>query len=298
VLRCALLCRDHSRPRLWFLTLTSMFRHCLASFSCDLYTARMGSSFGAPRMRFDWRSFITPAVKIIVLTCAGVFLLQTLILVFLPLSATSWFNHWFGLVPSAAIQGLRIWQPATYIFLHGGLWHLLINMLMLWMFGRELELVWGKRRFTNYFFLCGVGAGLITLLVNCVPLFWHHRLSDVPTIGASGAIFGILIANAILFPDRQIWLFPLPIMIPMRPFVAVMGAIEFFSTFGSSGDNVSHFCHLGGMLVGWLYLRRGSFLYRVRNEMADWRYQRNRRKFEVYMKKNKENPPGSDNWVN
>jgi hypothetical protein len=85
----------------------------------------------------------------------------------------------------------------------------------------------------------------------------------------------------------------------MRPFVAVMGAIEFFSTLGAGGDRVSHLCHLGGMLIGWLYLRRGSFLFRVRNEMADWRFQRNRKKFEVYMKKNKDTrPSGPDNWVN
>lgn len=259
----------------------------------------MGTRFGAPRIRFDWRSFITPAVKILVLTCAGVFLVQTLIEIFLPLGVTARFNRWFGLVPSGVVHGLRIWQPVTYLFLHGSLWHLLINMLMLWMFGRELELVWGKKRFFHYFFLCGIGAGLITVIVNCVPLFWGRQLSDTPTIGASGAIFGILIANAILFPERRIWLFPLPIMIPMRPFVAVMAAIEFFSTLGSSGDGVSHFCHLGGMLVGWLYLRRGSFLFRVRNEMADWRYQRNRRKFEVFMKKNKDAPPSNpDHWVN
>jgi membrane associated rhomboid family serine protease len=259
----------------------------------------MGTRFGAPRVRFDWRSFITPAVKYLILTCAGVFLLQTLIEIFLPLSASSWFIHWFGLVPRGVIPGFRIWQPVTYLFLHGGLWHLLINMLMLWMFGRELELVWGKKRFTNYFFLCGIGAGLITVLVKVIPLFWGHRPSDIPTIGASGAIFGILIANAILFPDRQIWLFPLPIMIPMRPFVAVMGAIEFFGTLGSSGDGVAHFCHLGGMLVGWIYLRRGSFLFRVRNEIADWRYQHNRKKFEVYMKKSKGEPPSRpDHWVN
>jgi membrane associated rhomboid family serine protease len=253
----------------------------------------------APRIHFDWRSFITPGVKILVLACAGVFLLQTMMELLLPRAAYPWFLHEFGLVPSGVIPGLRIWQPFTYIFLHGGLWHLLINMLMLWMFGRELELVWGKRRFLNYFFLCGVGAGLIIVIVKCFPIFWGHQPSDIPTIGASGAIFGILIANAILFPDRRIWLFPLPIMIPMRPFVAVMGAIEFFSTLGSSGDGVSHFCHLGGMLIGWLYLRRGSFLYRVRNEMADWRYQRNRKKFEVYMKKSKDNPPSNpDHWVN
>jgi membrane associated rhomboid family serine protease len=259
----------------------------------------MGTRFGTPRIRFDWRSFITPGVKLLVLTCAGVFLFQTLLALFRPLSDTALFNHWFGLVPSGVIPGLRLWQPFTYLFLHGGLWHLLINMLMLWMFGRELELVWGKKRFLNYFFLCGVGAGVITIIVKYVPLFWGNHPSDIPTIGASGAIFGILIANAILFPDRQIWLFPLPIMIPMRPFVAVMAAIEFFSTLSSGGDNVSHLCHLGGMLIGWLYLRRGSFLYRVRNEMADWKYQRNRKKFEVYMKKGKNEPPSNpDHWVN
>ena len=258
----------------------------------------MSSRFGAPRVRFDWRSFITPGVRILVLACTGVFLVQTLIgLLFSP-RVTAWINYMFGLVPQGVIPGLRIWQPFTYIFLHGGLFHLLINMLMLWMFGRELELVWGKKRFMNYFFLCGAGAGILTVLVKFVPLLWGQRPSDIPTIGASGAIFGILLANAILFPDRQIWLFPLPIMIPMRPFVAVMGAIEFFSTLGSSGDNVAHVCHLSGMLIGWVYLRRSSFLFRVRNEIADWRYQRNRKKFDVYMRKGKEPPSRPDHWVN
>jgi membrane associated rhomboid family serine protease len=259
----------------------------------------MSRTFDAPRINFDWRGFITPAVKYLVLACGAVFLLQTLAGIFIGRDATLWINYHLGLVPSGVFPGLRIWQPVTYLFLHGGIWHLLINMLMLWMFGRELELVWGKKRFTNYFFLCGVGAGIITVIVKFIPLFWGHRPSDLPTIGASGAIFGILIANAILFPDRRLWLFPLPIMIPMRPFVAVMGAIEFFSTLGATGDNVSHLCHLGGMLIGWLYLRRGSFLFRVRNEMADWRYQKNRKRFQVYMKKQKNEPPSRpDNWIN
>jgi membrane associated rhomboid family serine protease len=262
----------------------------------------MGTRFGAPRIRFDWRSFITPAVKYLVLACTGVFLTQTVAVLLAGPDGPGlelWINSHFGLVPRGVIPGLRIWQPFTYLFLHGGLWHLLINMLMLWMFGRELELVWGKKRFLNYYFLCGVGAGLITIIVKLTPLLWGHDTADVATIGASGAIFGILIANAILFPDRQIWLFPLPIMIPMRPFVAVMAAIEFFSTLGASGDGVSHLCHLGGMLIGWIYLRRGSFLFRVRNEMADWKYQRNRKKFEVFMKKDKNEPPSRpDHWVN
>ena len=260
----------------------------------------MRTTFGAPRVRFDWRSFITPAVKYIVLICSGVFLVQTIAGMLWHEEATIWINLHFGLVPLGPIPGMRIWQPVTYLFLHGGLGHLLINMFMLWMFGRELELVWGKQRFINYFLLCGVGAGIITILVKVAPMLWGHRPSDVPTIGASGAIFGIMIANAILFPERQIWLIPFPISIPMRPFVAVMVAIEFFSTLGASGDNVSHLCHLGGILVGWTYLRRSSFLYRVRNEVADWKYQRNRKRFEVFVnKKNKSDPPSRpDHWVN
>src|SRR5208282_470500 len=112
----------------------------------------MGTSFRARRHNFDWRGFITPGVKLLVFICTGVFLVQTLVDLF------------FGLVALGPIPGLRLWQPFTYIFLHGGLLHLLMNMLFLWMFGRELELVWGKKRFLNFFFLCGVGAGLIEIL--------------------------------------------------------------------------------------------------------------------------------------
>jgi membrane associated rhomboid family serine protease len=256
------------------------------------------STFGTRRYNFDWRGFITPGVKLLVLVCAGVFFAQTLADLLIGPAATSWINHFFGLVPLGPIPGLRIWQPFTYIFLHGGLLHLLLNMLWLWMFGRELELVWGERRFLNFFFLCGVGAGLIEMLVKTIPMFWGNRPSDVPTIGASGAIFGILMANAVLFPDRRVWLFPLPVAIPMRPYVAVIAAIEFFFTLGSGGDKVAHLCHLGGMLVGYIYLRRGSFLYSVRNSVTDWKIQRNKRRFQVYMNKHKEPPSRPDRWVN
>jgi membrane associated rhomboid family serine protease len=263
------------------------------------YTASMRTTFSGRRYNFDWRGFITPGVKLLVLICSGVFLVQTIADLAIGATATSWINHFFGLVALGPIPGLRIWQPFTYIFLHGGLFHLLINMLMLWMFGRELELLWGKKRFLNYFFICGVGAGLIEVVIKTTPQLWGHPPSDVPTIGASGAIFGILMANAILFPDRRIWLIPLPVTIPMRPYVAVMAAIEFFSTLGTGGDNVSHLCHLGGMLVGYIYLRRGSFLYNVRNSVTDWRLQRNRKRFEVFMKKHKDEPPSRpDSWVN
>jgi membrane associated rhomboid family serine protease len=262
----------------------------------------MRTTFSRRRYNFDWRGFITPGVKLLVLICSGVFLVQTLVsIIFSPIIGHRYITMIFGLVSSGVIPGLRIWQPFTYIFLHDptSIWHILINMLMLWMFGRELELLWGKRRFLSYFLICGVGAGLIEVIIKTIPQLWGHPPSDTPTIGASGAIFGILMANAILFPDRRIWLIPLPVTIPMRPYVAVMGAIEFFFTLGSGGDGIGHLCHLGGMLVGYIYLRRGSFLYNVRNSVTDWRLQRNRKRFEVFMKKHKDEPPSRpDNWVN
>jgi len=261
----------------------------------------MPTSFQPRRYNFDWRGFITPGVKLLVLVCTGVFLVQTLLEILAPSWVTLWILKWFALIPAAITSYFppRMWQPFTYIFLHANIWHLLFNMLFLWMFGRELELVWGKRKFVNYFVLCGVGAGLIEVLVKTIPIFFGKQPSVTPTIGASGAIFGVLIANAILFPDRRIWLFPLPVTIPMRPYVAVMGAIEFFLTLGSGGDGVAHICHLGGMLVGYLYLRRGSFLYSVRNSVSDWQYKRNRKRFDVYINKHKNEPPSRpDRWIN
>jgi membrane associated rhomboid family serine protease len=167
------------------------------------------------------------------------------------------------------------------------------------MFGRELELVWGRNRFLQYYFLTGVGAGLIEVLVKTLPIFWGYPPSDTPTIGASGAIFGVLLACAILFPERQVYIFPLPIKISMRTVVIIMTALEFLGTFGAGGDNISHVCHLGGMLVGYFYLRRGTFLYSVRNTVSDWKLERNKKRFQVYMNKNKREPPSRpDSWVN
>src|SRR5260370_7512750 len=118
----------------------------------------MASTFGARRYNFDWRGFITPGVKLLVLVCSGVFLFQTLLSLLAPPSATIWLLKWFALIPEAVTHHIppRIWHPFTYIFLHGGPFHLLINMLLLWMFGRELALFWGKRPFLT--FSCTRGA--------------------------------------------------------------------------------------------------------------------------------------------
>ena len=248
--------------------------------------------------RIQWRGIITPAIKTILIACTGVFLLQTLLLLFAGARAESIFIHYFGLVPYAVVHGF-IYQLFTYLFLHGGLWHLLINMLVLWMFGVDLERTWGQRRFYIYYFVCGVGAAVITVAVKAAFSWSSADAMTVPTIGASGAIYGVLIAAAVLFPDRKVWLIPLPVTLPMRVYVAIMAAIEFFGTLGASGDNVSHVCHLGGMLVGYIYLRRGSYLYGFRNRVSDWNRRRLKRKFEVYVRDHNDKPPSHPgDWVN
>jgi len=261
----------------------------------------MASRPGIRNYRFSFNFYITPAVQWLLIANVGIFFFEILLRTFWGISAYNWFVKAFGLVPFAVTHGLRFWQPFTYLFLHEGstIWHILTNMFMLYMFGRELELVWGRTRFLQYYFLTGVGAGLINVIVNTIPVFWGRPPSEIPTIGASGAIFGILLACAIMFPDRQVMMFPIPIKMTMRTFVIVMTALEFLGTFGLGGSNISHICHFGGMLVGWVYLRRGSFLYNVRNSVSDWQNKRNRKRFEVYINKHKKDPPSRpDNWVN
>ena len=259
----------------------------------------MASRSGIRNYRFSFNLYITPAVQWLLIANVAVYLFEILLQTFSGASAYNWFVGHFGLVPSAVVPGLRIWQPVTYMFLHDAstIWHILSNMFVLYMFGRELELAWGRTRFLQYYFLTGIGAGLINVLVKDA-LFWGQPSADIVTIGASGAIFGVLLACAILFPDRQVILFPIPIKMSMRTFVLIMTALEFLGTFGFGGDNISHICHLGGMLVGYVYLRRGSFLYSVRNSVTDWKIQRNRKRFQVYMNKHKEPPSRPDRWVN
>lgn len=261
----------------------------------------MGSRPGIKSYRVSFDFYITPGVKLLLIANFAVYIFEVLLLHFSGIHAFAWLLKWFGLLPAAVFPGLRIWQPFTYLFLHdaNSIWHILTNMLMLWMFGRELELVWGKNRFLRYYFLTGVGAGLINVIVKTIPIIWGAPYSFVPTIGASGAIFGILIACAILFPDRRVYLIPFPVAMSMRMIIAIMSVLTFLGTFGLGDDKVSHLCHLGGMLVGYFYLRRDSYLFRVRNTVSDWKYQRNRKRFEVFMKKEKHDPPSRpDSWIN
>ena len=258
----------------------------------------MGSFSRGYGYRFQWRGLVPPAIKTLLIACTAVFALQTVLGLIDP-GAKGWFDTHFGLEPFAVLTGY-VWQLATYIFLHGSIWHLLINLLVLWMFGKDLELTWGSRKFYSYFFLCGIGAAVINVAVKALLVhFGIGTLYVGPTMGASGAIFGVLLAMAVLFPHQQVWLIPFPISLPMRVYVLIMGAIEFYFTLTSPGDGVSHVCHLGGMAVGYLYLRRGSFLYNSRNFFSDWKRRRLRKKFDVYVREHRDKPPSRpDNWIN
>ena len=254
-----------------------------------------------PGTPFNWKGVVTPAIKSLIIACTGVFLLQTVAFLTGGEPATLWIDTHFGLIPLASTFGLRFWQPFTYLFLHGGLMHLLLNMLILWMFGCDIERVWGRQRFLTYYFITGVGAGICVIAVNLLPMaLGRPALAGAAgaTIGASGAIFGVLLAAAMLFPDRQVWQIPFPVMLPMRVFVLIMGGIEFFSSLDGAGSGVSHLAHLGGMAAGYSYLRRGSFFFSFRNQVTDWKQRRLRRKFEVYQREHKNEPPSRpDRWV-
>lgn len=258
----------------------------------------MGSFSRGYGYRFDIGEYFPRAVKTLCIACVSVFLLQEFSRLVIPGGWDFWLR-WFGLSPYAATHGLRVWQPFTYLFLHDGILHILLNLLYLAMFGADLEHMWGARKFYVYFFLCGIGAGVIDIIVK-MSLDPHGLgTSLIPTIGCSGAIYGILLADAVLLPHRRVWMFPLPVTVSMRIFVIIMGAIEFFGTIGSAGDNISHICHLGGMLVGYVYLRRGSHLYNWRNVISDWKQRRLRKKFEVYVREHRDKPPERpDNWIN
>lgn len=249
--------------------------------------------------QFDWDWSITPAIKVIVIACTAVLLAQELSRVLFHAPGWNFWLVYLGLVPAYVVHGF-IWQPFTYLFLHDGIWHLVINMFVLWMFGRDVERAWGAKRFYIYYFICGIGAGLINVIVKIIMDPSATGPALIPTIGASGAIFGVLLAAALLFPHQRVLLIPFPVAIPMWIFVFIMGVIEFFGTLGMGADNVSHVCHLGGMLVGYLYLRRGSYLYAYRNRYSDWKRRRLMSRFEVYKRRhrNEPPPPPDDNWVN
>lgn len=159
-------------------------------------------------------------------------------------------NYWLGIwTPSSGM--FRIWQPLTYMFMHGNFEHLFFNMFSLWMFGAVLERSWGTRRFVFYYLVCGIAAGLLNLLVPGVHL----------SVGASGAIYALLLAFGMMFPNEYIYLYFL-VPIKTKWFIIGMVALEILLGVFRSYDGVAHFAHLGGMLIGFLlilYWRKHPF---------------------------------------
>ena len=201
-------------------------------------------------MRFQFQSdpgqfsykpaLFTDAIKILVSVNFGIFLLQTIA------STEGLFFPLFGLVPKLVWSEFMLWQPFTYLFFHGGIWHVLINMFVLWMFGSELERLWGKNHFLKFYFVTGIGAGLITMLFGLNSM--------TPIVGASGAVYGVLLAYGLTYPNRTIYLYGI---IPIKSlwFVIGIGIIAFMSSFDDISQ-ISHLTHLSGMVIGYLMLKR------------------------------------------
>lgn len=209
------------------------------------------------RPQFSIGGPLTPRVKYIMIACVVGFLLQ--------MSVGARLYYVLGLVPALFWGKLFLWQLVTYIFLHGGLWHLLFNLFALWIFGCEIERYMGSSRFTQYFFITAIGAGICTVLFT-------PRLF-LPVVGASGGIYGLLLAYAWFFPERYIYVW---FLFPMKAkhFVLLFGAIEFWSSLGGTGSGIAHLAHLGGILFGLLYFnyyRIGRWLRLTYLKFKYWR---------------------------
>ena len=216
---------------------------------------------------------LTPAVKWLVIANVVAFLLSRVV----PMIALD-----LGLIPRQVVEQFAIWQLVTYMFLHAGVSHILFNMLSLWMFGVELERRWGSRFFTRYYFICGIGAGVSQILAGLIPAGPFSSLYVAQTIGASGAIYGVLLAYALSFPNRPIliyFIFP----VPAKILVAIMGGISLISAM-EGGGGVAHVAHLGGLVVGYVYLKTGGAnpLASIKYEYLKWKTRRRLRRFDVY----------------
>lgn len=243
-------------------------------------------------VQYQFGPKLTPMVRKLIIINSVIFFVQMLVSLGLRISQpatipASQLLQFFALWPNEILKTGFVWQLFTYMFLHGGLFHLLFNMLALWMFGSELEDEWGSAEFLRYYLVSGVGAGIIIFLV---PVILGQQTG--PTVGASGAILALLLAYAIYWPDRRL-LFMFIFPIKVKYFVLGIGLLSMFFTFSSSGmGSVSHAGHLGGLISGYLYLTLAqqqraysTWKYSKWNFMQQWR---NRRQKKLWEKAHKE----------
>jgi len=220
----------------------------------------MKYQFQSTQGSFNYNSnLFTEAIKLLVSINFIIFILQTIS------SSESLFFPLFGLVPKLVWSKFMLWQPLTYMFFHGGIWHVLINMFVLWMFGSELERLWGKHRFLKFYFFTGIGAGILTMIFSFN--------SNIPIVGASGAVYGILLGYGFIYPNRTIYLYGI---IPIKSiwFVISVGFIAFISSIDNN-SNVSHLTHLSGMIVGYFLLknpyRLKDILFLIRKKSIEFK---------------------------
>ena len=229
-------------------------------------------------------------MKRIILTCTGIYLFQVVMGRFAP-DVVVQMREWLALIPVDVMHG-KVWQLFTYSLLHAGLGHVFFNMLTLWFIGAYLERDWGPRRFIECYTFCVVGAALVTIAVS-----YTHFLGMDPTtgtVGASGGIFGLLMAFGILYANQEMFLFPLPFSIKAKYLVGIWVIVAIIAVFEPSQGGIAVFAHLGGLLFGYLWVKflpsRGlsyaasEHYFGVRNSYYRWKRRRAARKFEVYMK--------------
>ncbi len=211
---------------------------------------------------------ITPIVKKLMIINGLVFLLQQTAGIFHP----GIIERLFGLSHAGLFYEFKIWQPFTYMFLHGSWTHIILNLISFWMFAGELEQMWGSRTFLRYYLFSGIGAGLFIMIMNFF-IFYKYGYAPV-TIGASGAIYGILLAYGMTWPNREVYLyFVLPVKI--KYLIIGFGLIAFFGTLSSAagaGGNISQIGHLGGLISGYIYIlyKRNSGGRQAEDEKRDY----------------------------
>jgi membrane associated rhomboid family serine protease len=207
------------------------------------------SSYRTHRVRPSFSFSVTPVVKKLLIATCIVFVLQAFF--------GGRFTYLFAFIPSKAVFGLMAWQFLTYMFLHGSFLHILFNMLMLWMFGMRLELRLGSREFLSFYLTCGAGAALVHFLAS-----FALGETQIPMIGASGAVYGILLASAMFWGEQVVYIYGI---FPMKTkyMVLILGGLALWASISmvakNTGGNIAHFAHLGGLLTAWLYLRYGGW---------------------------------------
>lgn len=203
-------------------------------------------------MGFGGFSFLPPVIKTLLIINGIVFFFSALAgnIVVGNLTLENLIVKYFGLIPFNHIWNFYPWQLITYQFLHGGLGHIFFNMLMLWMFGMEIENIMGSRKFLVFYLLAGIGGGLLQLILGT---------GGGPIIGASGAVYGVMVAFAMFFPDRMIYVY---FLIPVKAKYLIVFAMVFEFLSVGNGSLVAHLAHLGGAITGFLFIyfdRRNNF---------------------------------------